>query len=240
MTDTSLLTEQGSRVGLRVVPSSRGKVGVYAYDLLGDPETPILSLDANLNDRGATLEATAEKESETTADRLAQLQARHAEVACRVSSDVATEDEILEAEELRARVMAASQAHDAAQMRAYREAIAAQVADFDTRVNANMTTIGGLVAQLLFALQDTESLVADAYTGVGNGREFEDMFGVPEAVARDVRRAISEAAPAAQWNYDVCAGGTPQRPVRTVYALRLPPAQVRDVHGNRIVGNRYI
>lgn len=157
---------------------------------------------------------STQQEAETAAERFQSLQLRFTEVRSLIAAGELSEELILEESDLRERVLAAERVRDATQAKAHKERIAGLARDFDRRADVIMTEIGGLIPELLFVLGDLENLIAEGMnSGAGSGRTMDQILGVPQNFATEIKRAIGQAAPRTQWNYDVCVGGKAQRPV---------------------------
>ncbi|MBA2686900.1 MAG: hypothetical protein H0U64_02245 [Gemmatimonadaceae bacterium] len=163
-----------------------------------------------------TTQAHPAKNAETATERFNALKTRFAEVGRMIAAGELSEELLIEETDLRGRVLAAERVRDAADQRAHKAKIAAMVKNFDAEADKLMTKVGGLIPQLIFVLSDLEALVTEGLeSGAGNGRSLQDILGVPQNFATDVKNAILQAAPRAQWNYDVCAGDKAQRPNAT-------------------------
>jgi hypothetical protein len=176
-----------------------------------------------------------------TAPTEAELQSRLAAVEQQISAgegDVAAALE--EKERLRYQIQGERIRSEAAQSRAYKEAIAAKSADLDRRIDAMLTELGTHVPRLLFVLQDFQKLADEVLLeGGGDGRPFEERFGgLDHEFGRGLRAAIFGLADV-DWNYDAAyPGGKGSKPTPRWRGIRLPRASVTDVLGNP-VGTRY-
>jgi hypothetical protein len=152
-----------------------------------------------------------EEQARAATERLGELQETYAELQRRESAGEASEDDLMEIGQSRARVLAAQRVRDAAADRFYRAQLEEKRAAARAAAGPDAAELGDLVPRLLWLLEGIEERRAQLEEA---SVDFEEVLGVPRDFHQRVRDAIHEAAPDAEWDFGFLSGKPSERPRR--------------------------
>ncbi|CAN5268093.1 hypothetical protein BH23GEM2_BH23GEM2_14860 [soil metagenome] len=139
-----------------------------------------------------------------TAERLALLQKRRAELLALIAAGDATEAEILEEQELVKRVVATERVHSDEQGKQYRARVQQEADERRERLNAVLDELASLTPRYLLALADFTNIADEIQQrglGFDGGGEMEALLGLPPDFGSRVIREIRAAAPKTEWDF---------------------------------------